>query len=285
MIARFSLSRLSADTRGVSAVEFALIAPLLIALYIGSVQVTLGLSADRKLTAAASTVADLVAQTDIIENGLLADMFAAGDAVMQPYSTASLAMRVTSLSADDDGNPVFAWSQGRGMAARGAGDLPAVPAGLLLPDGGVIVVEASYVYNSPVATSGIGRFNFTETVFMRPRNVSFVPFDGEPGEGDGGSDSGSGGEGGSDSGSGGGSGSDSGSGSGGDGGSDSGSGGDGGSDSGSGSDDGGSGSDSGSGSGSGGDSGSGSGSGGSGSGSQSQCRFTGLLALLFCRSR
>jgi len=109
------ISRLASDRRGVSAVEFALIAPLLITLYIGIVQVTLGLSADRKLTAAASTVADLVAQSESINGGGLADIFAAGDAVLQPYPSDGLSIRVTSLRADSAGNISLVWSQGRGM--------------------------------------------------------------------------------------------------------------------------------------------------------------------------
>ena len=171
----FSLiSRLVRDRKGVSAVEFALIAPLLIALYVGTVQATLGLSADRKLTTAASTIADLVAQSDTVNGGALADIFAAGDAVLQPYSTTNLTIRVSSLQSDADGNTSLVWSQGRGIAARSAGDLPPVPAGVLLPEGGVIVVEAGYVYNSPITGSGIGQFNLSETVYMRPRRFSFV---------------------------------------------------------------------------------------------------------------
>lgn len=174
MMRRGWISRLFADRKGVSAVEFALIAPFLIVLYLGSVQVTLGLSADRKLTAAASTIADLVAQNDELGGVGLADIFAAGDAVMQPYPLTGLALRVTSLRADAAGNASIVWSQGRGMARRTPGDLPSVPAGLLLPDGGLIVVEATYAYNSPLAHAGLGQFNLTETVYMRPRRVSFV---------------------------------------------------------------------------------------------------------------
>jgi len=197
------ISRLASDRRGVSAVEFALIAPLLITLYIGIVQVTLGLSADRKLTAAASTVADLVAQSESINGGGLADIFAAGDAVLQPYPSDGLSIRVTSLRADSAGNISLVWSQGRGMVARRAGELPDLPEGVLLPDGGVIVVESGYAYAGPFGESEIGEFNLSETVYMRPRRVGFIDSDieeedgsGEQDGNDGGSDAGNGGGGG-----------------------------------------------------------------------------------------
>ncbi|WP_439634842.1 TadE/TadG family type IV pilus assembly protein [Glycocaulis sp.] len=182
MMAFKRISTLAADRRGVSAVEFALIAPLLIALYVGIVQLTLGLSADRKLTAAASTIADLVAQSDIVNDVAFGDILAAGEAVMQPYSTANLVVRVSSLSADAQGNPSLEWSQGRGTNPRAAGDLPPLPAGVLLPGGGVVVVEADYTYRTPLTGSGLGQFNLTETVYMRPRRVGFVSGEWQPDE-------------------------------------------------------------------------------------------------------
>ena len=48
--ALFTLSRLARDRRGVSAVEFALVAPLMIGLYLGCVEISDGVAADRKVT-------------------------------------------------------------------------------------------------------------------------------------------------------------------------------------------------------------------------------------------
>ena len=68
------------DERGVSAVEFALLAPFMIALYLGSVQLTLGLTADRKVSQVANSVADLVTQDDFVTD---ADLLAAAKAFRQ----------------------------------------------------------------------------------------------------------------------------------------------------------------------------------------------------------
>lgn len=170
---RFS-RRFCADRRGVSAVEFALIAPLLILAYVGTVQTTLALSADRKVTGATNAIADLVAQNDAVDAGTLADIFAAGRALVLPYASDRLEMRVTSLRADAAGTVEFLWSEGNGMPARSAGDLPPIPAGVLLPEAGVVVVETRYPYETPFADAGFGRFNFAETVYMRPRRSPTV---------------------------------------------------------------------------------------------------------------
>ncbi len=59
----------SRDTRGVAAVEFALILPLLLLLYIGSVEATLLYTTDRGVATIASTVADLVARSKTTVKG------------------------------------------------------------------------------------------------------------------------------------------------------------------------------------------------------------------------
>ena len=62
-VARLSLRE---DERGVSAVEFAMLLPLMLTLYLGGVEVSQGVSIDRKVTLTARTVADLVAQVSSI---------------------------------------------------------------------------------------------------------------------------------------------------------------------------------------------------------------------------
>lgn len=180
--------RLAGDRRAVSAVEFALIAPLLILAYVSSIHLTLALSADRKLTAAAATVADLVAQNETVTSAAINDIFEAGRVLLQPFPAGNLQMRITSVRADSNGVAQLVWSEGAGMGARSPGDLPSLPAGVLLPDSGVVVVEMSYPYDTPFTGVSFGNFTFTETAFMRPRRSAFVDLDappGQPGQGQG----------------------------------------------------------------------------------------------------
>ena len=47
---------LASDERGVSAVEFAMLLPLMLTLYLGAVEVSQGVGADRKATLTARTI-------------------------------------------------------------------------------------------------------------------------------------------------------------------------------------------------------------------------------------
>ena len=56
------VARFGGDERGISAVEFALLLPLMVTLYLGTVEVSQGVAIDRKVTLTARTVADLASQ-------------------------------------------------------------------------------------------------------------------------------------------------------------------------------------------------------------------------------
>ena len=92
--------RLWRDLNGVSAVEFALLLPLMVTLYLGTVEVSQGISVDRKVTMTARTIADLVSQSTTINNSAMTDILNASSAVIYPYATGPLKVTVTSVNID-----------------------------------------------------------------------------------------------------------------------------------------------------------------------------------------
>ena len=96
------LRRLVRDHRGVAAVEFAIILPLMLTLYLGGVELSQGLITTRRSTNVAEALSNLVAEQPVCSANCLtdagiADVFAAATAIMSPYSTASLKMTVSSV--------------------------------------------------------------------------------------------------------------------------------------------------------------------------------------------
>src|SRR3954447_16418142 len=83
---RRPLRRFLSDKRGVSAVEFAMVLPLMITLYLGGVEVSSAVAIDRKMTLIARTLADLVSQATSVDNSGMTSILAATTAVMAPYS-------------------------------------------------------------------------------------------------------------------------------------------------------------------------------------------------------
>ncbi len=94
------LKRFRHDRRGVAAVEFAILAPVLLTTYFGIAELTQALMADRRVSTVASSIGDLTAQASTVTPAQLTDIFNIGVTLMQPYSTAgqTLNMRLTSVS-------------------------------------------------------------------------------------------------------------------------------------------------------------------------------------------
>ncbi|RYF92019.1 MAG: pilus assembly protein, partial [Caulobacteraceae bacterium] len=167
--------RLARDKRGVSAVEFALIAPALIAFYFGLAELTQAMMAERRASHAASSIGDLVAQSTQISGGTVTDIFTIAKAIMSPFPTTPLKMRVTSIVADASVNPKVAWSQADGMTAKGVGANETVPTGLLTVAGdSVILSEVQYSYDSPVDYFIPNAVVFNKKFYLRPRKSDTV---------------------------------------------------------------------------------------------------------------
>ncbi|QNL19462.1 pilus assembly protein [Hyphobacterium sp. CCMP332] len=174
--ARTFLRRLGGNRDGVSAVEFALIAPVMVLLYLGMVEISLALSVDRKVTNAASAIADLIAQDDVITDGEMINILNASRAIIAPYDTDQFAVRISSVSMDLTGDVAVDWSDARGTLARAEGSQPTLPAGLLNPGRSIIWVEVAYAYDAPFREI-TGDFNIEEEFFLRPRQSLVVSRD------------------------------------------------------------------------------------------------------------
>lgn len=105
---RLSLRRIKRDDKGVAAVEFALILPLMVTLYLGCTEITQGVLASRKMAILSRTLSDIVAQqpttitSPCTASGLCAStmtsIFSAASAVMSPFSTTAMGDGTPSLT-------------------------------------------------------------------------------------------------------------------------------------------------------------------------------------------
>jgi Flp pilus assembly protein TadG len=98
------LAAFAGDRRAVSAVEFALLLPVMIGLYLGSVETTEGIAISQQTSLTASTIANLVAQSATsINNAQMSDILAASSAVLTPYPVANATVVVSSITIDANG--------------------------------------------------------------------------------------------------------------------------------------------------------------------------------------
>lgn len=167
------ISRLTGDERGVSAVEFALIAPVMIAFYFGMAEFCQGYMAQKRMGHVSAMVADLVAQEETVATSNLDDIFQIGGLIMKPFSTTPLKQRVSSVTMTA-GVARVTWSRGHGMAGRAVNEVMTLPAGLISNGESIIVSEATYDYDSPVDYLMPAVTRFSHIYYLRPRTVDNV---------------------------------------------------------------------------------------------------------------
>lgn len=178
------IQRFPADRGGVSAVEFALVLPLMLIIYAGCGEVTTALIIDRKVSRAASTISDLVAQQMTINSAQMSNIFDAATAILEPYDSSVAKAVVVVVNITSSGQTV-AWSKARNDIAATVNAAP--PAGLavdtkIFPAGSQVVVgRLTYAYTSPFAeilksVTGSGVYNLTHLFYLKPRQGKTIAF-------------------------------------------------------------------------------------------------------------
>ena len=168
------LRRFGKDRKGVAAVEFALIAPAMILLYCGLVELCQAIIADRKTNHVASAVGDLVSQAETVSSSDLSDIFTIANTIMSPFPTSSLQIRVTSLTANASGTPVGDWSKGYGgLSALTVGQTKTLPMTLASGDS-MVMSESKYTYTSVLHYVLPSALSYSEVYYLRPRRSDKV---------------------------------------------------------------------------------------------------------------
>lgn len=173
---RRSARDLSGDCRGLAAVEFAMIVPLMLVLFFGTVEFSSGIAVDRKVTIMARTLSDLTSQNISVTDTVLTNIFNASTGIMTPYSTTPVNSTITELYVDPVSKVArVQWS--KGSSARAAGTTVAIPTSLKVGGTFLIFSEVSYKYTPSIGfvmtKTGITMSDFTYT---RPRQSTCVMY-------------------------------------------------------------------------------------------------------------
>lgn len=178
--------RLFSDRRGVAAVEFAFIAPVLLSLYFVTMEVAQGIEVNKKIGRVGSMVADLVTQQQTTTKAELDAILQIGESILQPYNRSRPTITITAIQITDEQNPKVkvAWSRKLSNGATSAGpakdSLTTVPVNLKVRNTFLVRVESNLGYK-PVITwtadqkqvlglaAAFDGINMSETYYLRPR--------------------------------------------------------------------------------------------------------------------
>lgn len=189
-----SLRGFAREKRGVAAIEFAFIAPLMLAFYFLTMEFSQGIETSKKVGRVASLVGDLVTQSPTASPGELDAIMMIGEAVLQPYNRSRPTITVTAIQVSDDGENkiTVAWSRryANGSHSRpySPGSAATLPQDLISPGAFFIRADAELPY-APVLTwsdsaktslglmGAFDEIDMGERYYMRPRVSRKIPCD------------------------------------------------------------------------------------------------------------
>jgi Flp pilus assembly protein TadG len=170
------IRRFGRDRRGVSAVEFAFIAPVMIGLYLGCVEISDGVAVDRKVSLVAGALANLTAScgssnansgscaNNILSATEMNNILAASSAIIAPYNAINLTMTVSCLSVDANKNVTMKWSTGTLQSGS-----VTIPPALAAVPGTLIYSTVFYAYTPIVGYTITGSLTLSDHMYMSPR--------------------------------------------------------------------------------------------------------------------
>ncbi len=166
-LARFR-KRFTRNDEGVAAVEFAFIAPIMLTLLIGIVDISNAVSISWRLSQLNRTLADLSSQSRTMTTAERNNIFGASAATLSPYTGPAPVMVISSVVLNNTGVARVCWS-----ASNVSGnELPANSV-VTLPNIAMAVPNTSYIItNSRVVYTGTLSPNFTmnaQRLYFRPR--------------------------------------------------------------------------------------------------------------------
>ena len=165
---------------GVAAIEFAIIAPAMVFMYLGLAELSLLVSADRNVSHASAVTADLSTQATTMTEDDLEDIFDASLAVLGTnYDNAmrfSIDIRSLSVDADDNIQEIGYAKLGNGFGSKVDPEpIKTNSPALLNQTSGLVVTRVMYEYHSP-SNRYVGTPILKETFMLKPRKSSTVPF-------------------------------------------------------------------------------------------------------------
>lgn len=189
-----AVQRAIRDRRGVAAVEFAFIAPILFILYFLTMETSQAIDVNKKVGRVASMVADLVTQQQALKKTETDAILDIGASILYPYGRSQPSIEITGIDISDEATPkvTVAWSRkltsGSKSAGTAVGSVTTVPEKLKIRGTFLVRVTASLGYTPVLAwsdsqKSGLAQHNIRvwlediamgETYFLRPRMSASV---------------------------------------------------------------------------------------------------------------
>ncbi|KQU64306.1 hypothetical protein ASC75_14305 [Aminobacter sp. DSM 101952] len=185
---------LMSDRRGIAAVEFAFVVPLLLSLYFVTMEVSQAIETNKKVSRAGSMVADLITQQQTIKAAEVDAVMKIAESILQPYNRSTGKIFITAIQVTDEASPrvLVVWSRKyiKGSATPDlAKDTVTTVPDALRTKGAFLIRVVSELDYKPMITwaaedkpvlglaAAIDPVTMDEVYYLRPRMSQAIPCD------------------------------------------------------------------------------------------------------------
>jgi Flp pilus assembly protein TadG len=168
MIAAFR--RFLKNRRGIAAMEFALVSPMILFVTLGAFDLVELMHANKRVENVAASIADVVSRDIAITDAELNDIMGSTRPLMSPLSDAGMGVRLTSATVTAANRAEVVWSEAKGGLSRfNQGASIDVPEPVGETGTGVIIVTVHYSWSPPLGMITGGARTIEHSEYRRPR--------------------------------------------------------------------------------------------------------------------
>ncbi len=168
--------KLKSNEDGVAAIEFALIAPIMIMMYFGLAEVAYAISFDRKISHSTNVAGDLATQVSQITADDMTEIMTATLKVLSVDNVSDIKLEIASYDLDQNGNPRLV---GKALMNDGPQqfkhfDPASLDSRILNENSGVVVARIAYDFEPIKVKYFKSNFTLRENFLLKPRKSARV---------------------------------------------------------------------------------------------------------------
>ena len=165
-----------APTRGVAAIEFAMIMPVLVILFLATFDGGRALAVYMKVRAATYSLAAITNQYQTIASSDITSIVGATSTILAPYSQTPAVLTISQIAISKNGKATVAWSYSQGGTALVQGSSVTVPSALITDSSYLIFAQVSYTFSPLFGLFTAGTIKLNDNLYMTPRSSICVVY-------------------------------------------------------------------------------------------------------------
>jgi Flp pilus assembly protein TadG len=168
------LRRFARDSKGVSAIEFAMVLPFMVALYVGTIELGDGLTIRFKATQAVRSVTSLASEYVSINTATMSSILNAASTVITPYPASNMTITLSEITTNASGQGKVTWSCSLNGTPHTWNSSYTLPTNLQTANITVLLGEVTYPYTPGLGYVISGTINIYQSLYFYPRLTATI---------------------------------------------------------------------------------------------------------------